>query len=331
MIKLIKANIYRMLKNKTLYIFMGIAVLLSVLFMFFSVEDTGLFRTDFTGDVRDIYMFNPATNAGDYVYDVRGIGIQMIEYGFIVAILASVYISMFAGKFFDEGAIRNLVITGHRKSSIYLSVLVVNVISTFALSLTVFISTVVYTLICSLNPIIWWPYVLIMAGVMYLVVLSITSLTLLVMFLSRRTYVAVIASVVILAGTSMVPFVTLNNQELVSYVMSDEALMTPEGFANVKSMTTGFDDQNYRLTYYMNGEAVKLSRNFNDLSDISKLKVYITKAMPMSIVMDYMSFAMNPYIMTESGACLRYSAVSVIWIAASAVAGVFFFRKKDII
>ena len=331
MVKLIKANLYRMLNNGTLYIFIGITMMLSVMFMFFSVEDTGLFRTDFAGNIRDIYVNNPAIRGNDYVYDVRGIGTQIIELGIIVAILASIYISMFAGKFFDEGAIRNLIITGHKRGSIYLSVLVVNIVSTLMMSVAAFISTAVYVWAGNLNPIIWWPYVLIMMGVMYLTALAITSLTLLVMFISRRTYVALIAAVVLMAGTAMVPLVLLSDVETLSYVMSDELFTTPELFANLNDTLISFDDRNYRQVYIKDGEELKLNRTFNDLSDYSKLKIYITKSMPMSVVNEYIVFSMNPYVMTVSGASLRYTAVSVIWIAASAVAGVFFFHKKDII
>ena len=330
MIKLIKANIYRMVKSRTLYIFIAVAVLISLICVYLLTNESGMFQTDFAGNIEELYKGINVTDS-NYDYDIQGLGILVIECGVVLAVLSAFYISIFAGRSLDGGAVRNDLIMGHKKSSIYLSAFITDIISTAILSIAMFISISVYILAGGYHPIIWWPYLLLLIGLVYILALVISSFALMIVFFCR-TYVAIIGTILITIALAVIPGVIVSSDgKLTQYIINDEIFNYYEPQELVtKEVIDWFDDANYRIVFIVDGERIPLKKTIKDLPQEQQIKVYIVKALPHALYVDYEIYLMNPYIIAGSGYATRCLAVSLVWIIVVNTAGVLIFRKKDI-
>ena len=327
MIKLIKANLYRMFKSYTLYLILATAVLLSLVFFLFTTAETDFFRTGFSGDVTTLYMNRPLIN-DNYSFDISALSNLIIENALLLIALSSFFIAIFAGKNFNDGAIRNTLMVGHKKSSIYLTAFIINIISSFIIALALFISTSVYMLLAGLKPLIWWPYVIIMILLMYLFALVMSSLVMMIVFVTRRTFVAIIAAIVLFAVFMFIPGSQMVNNELMFYTLGIDVDYMADDTSRI---TVFFDDDDYREVYRIDGKEIRVAKHFKDLSSETKARVCFIKSFPFSFFSEYTNYEMNPYILVKGKAASRYAAASAVWIVLSTFAGVMIFRKKDII
>lgn len=331
MIKLIRANIYRMFKSKTLYFFLVIIAIICFVVVRIAITDLGEFQTDFTGDVKTEYLTNLLIGE-DIKFEIRGVGTVIIEYTVLLIIICASYTSIFCGQFFDEGTVRNMLATGHSKTSVYMSAFIMNVISSAIFFVVTFSLIGIYILIFGGKPLIWWPYVLIMIGVMYLLTLVITSLVLFLIFTTRKIHIAIIGALLITVILAMAPGLALSDQEAMDYLFNVD-FFSMEDYMTSKAdgISVYFDDINYKEKFVKGGKVINGDKTINDLPLASRGKIYIAKCSPLSAFAEYNLYEMNPYTMTEGLSSARYTAVSVIWITASTLAGVLLFRKKDII
>ena len=331
MIKLLKANLYRMFKSYSLYIFIAIAILLCLGNVFISSTEGGCFKTVFLHDVAAMYMNNSVIKT-DYSFEIMGLTNLIIEDGIVLMALSSFYIAIFAGKNFSEGAIRNTLIAGHKKSSVYLAALITSIISTVIIALAIFISTAVYMLLAGLKPIIWWPYVIIMILVICLLSLVVSSVTLLLVFSTRKTYIAIIAIIILAGAISLCSMGFVMDDELNNHIYSMDLYKDEEIYTiDFNLVTSSFNDEEYKQVIKYCGKDLTAHHKFSDLSAKSKAKIYIIKCVPLSFFMEFFSYDLNPYTLVASKAATRYAVSGVIWIILSTAGGILIFRKKDII
>lgn len=330
MIKLLRADLYRMFKSRKIYIFIGLAVMLSLFMALIQTHDTGLFRSGrLIEDVRAEYM----NNNGDSAFEIRGIGNYIIESGLIILFLSSIFISVFAGKYFDNGTLRNITVSGHRKETIFFSVFLLNLISTTLITLSFLISTVVYVLACGLHPVIWWPYILIMLAVMFLLELSFTSLITCILFVLKKTVVAVIATIVLFLVFLLAPIVGFDTDALMDYwqVNDVEMLLDEHRYEEYLISVVSFDDKDY-MQYYIraNGSSTRPAKTLDDLPLKARAGITYIKCSPLSLFFEYNTFSLNPYVFVESGMALRNTITGFAWLILTPIAGVLLFRKTDI-
>ncbi len=330
MIKLLRADLYRMFKSRKIYIFIGLAVMLSIFMALIQTHDTGLFRSGrLIEDVQAEYM----NNNGDSAFEIRGIGNYIIESGLIILFLSSIFISVFAGKYFDNGTLRNITVSGHRKETIFFSVFLLNLISTTLITLSFLISTVVYVLACGLHPVIWWPYILIMLAVMFLLELSFTSLITCILFVLKKTVVAVIATIVLFLVFLLAPIVGYDTDALTDYWQTDNIAMILDvnRLEEYLRWDPMFDDKDYKQYYvHENGKKDISTKTWDDLPLKARAGITYIKSIPLSLFVEYNTLQMNPYVYVDSGMALRNTITGFAWLILTPIAGVLLFRKTDI-
>lgn len=113
MIKLINANLRRLLKSKILYIDMIVCGILSLYIVFAN--------------------YSPEIQAGESPVKINDVFFIMYQ---IFEIIISAAIGLEVGTEYSDGTIRNKIIVGHTRRNIYFATLFTNIISTLILILT---------------------------------------------------------------------------------------------------------------------------------------------------------------------------------------------------
>ncbi len=103
MIKLLKANFYRLKKNKIFYLFL-LFTISYIIFLTFT-------------EYRSMTKYNNIIFTNDLLF----------KYSNFIGILISIFTIMFNGSEHFDGIIKNKIIIGHKKSNIYLSNLITNI------------------------------------------------------------------------------------------------------------------------------------------------------------------------------------------------------------
>lgn len=217
--KLIRANCFRLFKDKVFIIF-NILMLL-------------------------IGLFIPLIH---YIDNVKNDAMWTIDstcflYAFIVPVLLSIMISLFIGCEYSDGTIRNKIIYGHKRYSIYLSNFIVCSLGGFVLSISYLISHTAFGMILlgsfktSLTTLIF--YVI----VSFVVILAYVSLfTIISMLLFNKSYS--IASSLLLAFALLFIGVRITS-----------ALNEPEYYSGYSYSKDGetIEDDELKNPYYLSG------------------------------------------------------------------------------
>ena len=331
MIRLLRADLYRMFKSGKLYIFIALSVMLSFFMAWIQTYDNGLFGSGLLiEDVQTEYM----QNFGESAFEIRGIGNYIIVSGLIIMFLSAIFISVFAGRYFENGTIRNVTVSGNQKGTVFLEVWLLNIISTTLITLSFFISTVAYIFLCGLHPVIWWKYILIMLAIIYLLEITFTSLIVSILFISRKTVAAVIASIVLMLVFLLIPpSVGYSEEVILDYCMIENSTMQFDGKLITGFLTAPhmFDDKEYQQYILRDDRKLTLSeKTWDDLSLRARAGITFMKCTPLPLFIEYNTLELNPYVYVESGMALRNVITGCTWLILSPVVGVLLFRKKDI-
>ncbi len=106
MLKLLKANLYRLKKSNIFYIFIGICFGSTVIYLLF------------------LNLNNP---------ELENISLEKLINNFIIMIglFICIFVSLFVGREYSDGIIKNKIIPGHKRKNIYLSNLLTCIIASF--------------------------------------------------------------------------------------------------------------------------------------------------------------------------------------------------------
>lgn len=107
MSKLLYANLYRLFRNKLFFIGMG--------FMFFA---------------GGFLCFQQYRQLVGYGANVK-LDSTFFVYTLMIGVISAIFCSLFLGTEYNDGTMRNKIIAGHRRTDIYFSDLIVNIIATF--------------------------------------------------------------------------------------------------------------------------------------------------------------------------------------------------------
>lgn len=121
MIKLLNANIYRLKKSIVFWLLLLITAFMGIL----------------------LYINYNGINPSSCVNCNNQLGIVFFGFNSLNWLILPIFISIFIGTEYDDGVIKNKIINGHKRSSIYISNLLVTIFVSFIYSLTYIISVII--------------------------------------------------------------------------------------------------------------------------------------------------------------------------------------------
>lgn len=202
MIKLLNAGFTRLRKNRTFKILVAFSIVLALYMIFIN--------------------YSGMKNYGDVVEAEQ----LMLNYSTIVGIIIAIFTSLFLGVEYSDGAIRNKISIGHKRTSIYLSNLIITTItSLFSYILFIVVVAIIGiplfgTITISISKL------LMLLGCIFVTVIAYSSIfTFIAMMISNKTITAIV-SIMLAFGLMIFALVCL------------DTLQTPE-FNDYASITDG--------------------------------------------------------------------------------------------
>ena len=119
MSNLLYANFSRMVKNKLFLIGIG--------FMFFA------------GSFLCYQQYRQLVGYGTHVK----LDSTFFQYTIMIGVISAIFCSLFVGVEYNDGTIRNKLIAGHKRTAIYLSNLIVNIVASFLMCFSYMLANVV--------------------------------------------------------------------------------------------------------------------------------------------------------------------------------------------
>lgn len=168
MIKLLRAGFTRLRKNKLFWILSIFSIALALFMIYTRYSDMKTY-----GDVIEVEQL-------------------MLNYSTIVGIVIAIFTSLFLGVEYSDGAIRNKISIGHKRTNIYLSNLIITTITSL-FSYVLFILVVASIGILLFGPItISISKLLMLIGCIFVTIIAYSSIfTFLAMIISNKTITAI--------------------------------------------------------------------------------------------------------------------------------------------
>lgn len=186
MSKLLNANFYKLRKGKIFWILMIFSIVLAIFMIYTSYSDMKTY-----GDVIQVEQL-------------------MLNYSTIIGIVIAIFTSLYLGVEYSDGAIRNKICIGHKRTNIYLS----NFITT---TLTILFSYIVFLILINIIGIplfgkitISLSILLKLIGCIFVTIIAYSSIfTFISMVISNKTIIAIV-SIMLSFGLMMCALTSLN-------------------------------------------------------------------------------------------------------------------------
>ena len=289
-------------------------------------EKAGIFNSDLDSDI-DLKI--------DYL--IRYLNFTLV----IPALMTPLFTVLFMGKLFSEGALRNLIASGHSKTRVYLASLIFGSSVTALFNILSLVAMSLAMLIQHWKIPIFFPLLGTCAMYMFTVDIVMLSLTLCVLFISKRPVVSLIAvagSIIILfsgyAGATMAALLVPERQFSSSKLHNYCELHPDSEILHDSS----FDIKNFSdiIVITENGEIldeeIYLGRpNPNHIGGIPrKIMVASLYANPGCGFLMSLLLVVSHYRMWKDGLYIIFCLTNFMWIVIIYAAGLILFRRQDL-
>lgn len=168
MIRLLNAGFTRLRKNRVFWLFLIFSICMSLFMVYSRYKDMKEY-----GDIVEVEQI-------------------ILNYSTIIGIVIAIFISLFLGVEYSDGAIRNKISIGHKRTNIYLSNLIITTITSL-FSYVLFILVVASIGILLFGPItISISKLLMLIGCIFVTIIAYSSIfTFLAMIISNKTITAI--------------------------------------------------------------------------------------------------------------------------------------------
>lgn len=322
--KTTRADLLRILKGRT-FIVLSVLLVLFMVFIFFASDVCNIWKN--TVDPNDLSTFEARVASSDYWQSL-----YLVFYSqFFVTVTGTVVLSSsFIREKIHKGLIRNQLMSGTSKSTLYLSYIISLAIATVLMLIISNLCILILALLtgcklhASVTSILINEIVIAFSGVFA------SAVTVLISTVFKKAATAVILSALIVVGLVALPMkivsveISPEGEQFLDYIISD----SPERLGDDIEMT--FDGCEYRATYKINGEG----HDWEIPSSMDKTKVFlcktISKADPLAytVHISILSFSIDTYV--NSGLPLVTIISCIFWSTISALIGRALILKKDI-
>lgn len=254
----------------------------------------------------------------------------------IPAILIALFIPFFFGRMFSDGTLKNLISCGHSKGKIYLA----SLISVFVLDLVMFLFNFVLFLIMipvyGWKPPVYFPVVCLMFVISLLLLFTVSSISLAVLYASSKMTASVVAGFIIAIMMFFPIFMlSLENVDMSYQPEGNVDNAYDEYIAVVKehgpnALTFKYDaSMGAMRVFYGDKELMPYGK--------SKMPAWARTAILTSVYLDptmcthmIKQNMLSPYIAYRDGVMAINIAANVFWILISTAVGAFVFKKREI-
>jgi ABC-type transport system involved in multi-copper enzyme maturation permease subunit len=355
--KIISGMFFRLFKGMEFWVLI-VLLLVSSFFVgysrfkdqdFFSLErtETNIARRFESSDVSafDAYRLDCEAMPADIYYklsdDVSDAG---GEVAFLFDLMASaqvmpvllimLFIPVFFGRLFSDGAIKNLMASGHSKGKIYLSALTV----TYILDALMFIvSSLVMGFWClyfGWNPPMYLPVVIPTFIVEMLLVMTLSAVSIAILFVSKKKTLAFIVGFILLlslrVSVTSVIFSAMSLSQNIN-VYGDEY----EFFKKVREeepyeIEQRFNFSEAKVDVYYKGQDISFIEDSVLPPVVKNICLAIAYADPALLRNLLGVIGPTQYMLVRDGIVGLNGAANIFWIAVSTFCGIIVFKKKEI-
>ena len=291
------------------------------------------YRVDSEAMPADVY-YKLSGDVSDADEEVAMVFDLMVSAQVMPVLLIMLFIPIFFGRMFSDGAVKNLMASGHSKGKIYLSSLIV----TFILDAFMFIvSSIVMGFWClyfGWNPPIYLPVVIPYFIAEMLLVMTLSAVIIATLFVTRKKTVTFIVGFIMLlslrlsvtsfifAGFSLSQNINVygDNYKYFSKVREEEPY----------EIEQRFDFSEAKVDIYYKGENISFVEDSVLPPAVKNIFLVITYADP-ALLRNIMGvIGPTQYVMVRDGIVGMNGAVNIFWIAVSTFCGIIVFKKKEI-
>ena len=345
--KIISGYFFRSIRSAELWIFTALVIIISFFGIGFPtlITEEALGRDyQLTMTVEEAYELSEDFNAdidGDIDTKIKTLITDEIIVLIIPAIMIPLFIVLFMGRTFTGGAIRNLISSGHSKASVYLSSFIFGSLIAVAFNILSLLSMSAAILVYQWKYPIFFPLLCTYALYMCLVDIVLVSVSLAVLFVSKRPVVSLIAvaGVIVLlftgsAGVTM-SMLLIPERYLSAAAVKEYRDEHPESDID---MDWTLDIENFQdvYTFTDHGEPLDGSQFMGPKQkghiDGTPRKILITGLYSNPACGALMSLFQitSRYRMWKDGFYAFFCLIDILWISVINAVGLIVFRRQEI-
>lgn len=263
---------------------------------------------------------------------------QVIQRSFLIpAVLMAIFIPVFFGRLFSDGTIKSIVACGYSKGKIFFASLVMTAILDIALILSSFLIIAGICIWLKWQPPIYLPVLISAAVISVLLLFTITSVCMAVMFAGAKKTIAFVAGFIMLV-VRFYPVSFFCTTLLWMGQASSVSDMDPDVLEQLKkegrgSLEIRFDLSQFVDKYYLNGEEIRyVWKPENDLPPaVTKPLIALIYLDPFLVDLDYNVYmGFTPYLMYRDGLMAINIASNIFWICCINGLGILVVNKREL-
>ncbi len=263
---------------------------------------------------------------------------QVIQRSFLIpAVLMTIFIPVFFGRLFSDGTIKNIVACGYSKGKIFISSLVMTAILDIALILSSFLIIAGICIWLKWQPPIYLPVLISAAVISVLLLFTITSVCMSVMFAGAKKTIAFVAGFIMLVvrfyPVSFFCTSLLWMGQSLSVAEMDQDVLEQLKKEGRGSLEIRVDLSQFVDKYYLNGEEIRyVWKEENDLPPaVTKPLIALIYLDPFLVDLDYNVYmGFTPYLMYRDGLMAINIASNIFWICCINGLGILVVNKREL-
>ena len=263
---------------------------------------------------------------------------QILESFLIPAALMVIFIPVFFGRMFSDGTIKNIVACGYSKGKIYLTTLILTAILDLTMILLSLLAEVVICICLQWQPPVYLPVLISAAVISTLILMTITSVSLAVMFAGGKKTLAFIAGFIIIAArflpsSALSTGILWYEQSVMSASEISEDTINLLKKEGRNSLERKLDLTQFIDRFYVNGKEIQyMWKSENSLPPVvSKTLIAIAYLDPYLIdANSHINFGFSPYLIYRDGLMAINMTSNVFWIVVINGLGLLVINKREL-
>lgn len=251
--------------------------------------------------------------------------------------LMAIFIPLFFGRMFSDGTLKNIISCGHSKGMIYLSSLLVTIMLDTVLFIMNMSAMVFWCAFFEWKPPIYLPVVISMILLMHLLVLTLSSICLAVLFAGSKKTASFVAGFllvlyIIIPGTAIAASILGSAYYSIDSRKEDfNELREIMSTNRQNELEQRFDILEFDFNYYYQGRKLDIYGDYVDFPVAKYMIIAMIYSDPGMIAhFETVNIGIPEYMMARDGLYAINFASCTFWLTVSTGIGYLVFRKREI-
>ena len=251
--------------------------------------------------------------------------------------LMAIFIPLFFGRMFSDGTLKNIISCGHSKGMIYLSSLLVTIMLDTVLFIMNLSAMVFWCAFFEWKPPIYLPVVISMILLMHLLVLTLSSICLAVLFAGSKKTASFVAGFllvlyIIIPGTAIAASILGSAYYSIDSRKEDfNELREIMSTNRQNELEQRFDILEFDFNYYYQGRKLDIYGDYVDFPVAKYMIIAMIYSDPGMIAhFETVNIGIPEYMMARDGLYAINFASCTFWLTVSTGIGYLVFRKREI-